>query len=321
MLKHKHLALIILRLFRPNLPTGYIVALVLAVIFWMVDWDAETSNKLYFSFRTVDLPGSKVVWKIAGLVLLFAQGLWLNHIHNVSGIFEERSNTVLLLYILFGSTIPATHSLSAPLIASTFLIPAWQQIFAIYNQHDVYRYDFNAALLAGIAALLYLPSILIVLVLWTALVVIRTIAVKDLIFSLLGMLIPVIYWWFAVFIMDSTFQFEFQQHLYGTYSEWNKTDLILAGVLILIGVLGWGSSMGKVTMRRRNFYLLLIVGLLVGVVPFAAGLQAVYGCIVSSSVVLAPLGATYFNSFNRKWLPEMLVTVWVGFIIAFQLIG
>lgn len=287
----------------------------------MINWEAEVPEKLYFSFQIVTLPGSPMLWKVLGLILLITQGLWLNHIHNVSGIFEERSNTVLLLYVLFASTIPATQNLSAPLLASTFLIPSWQQIFTIYNQHEVHRQDFNAALLAGVAALIYLPSILLVLVLWTALIVIRTITVKDLIFSILGLLLPALYLWFTVFMIDGNFNFSLQEHLYGSYEEWSKTDLILTGLMILIGVLGWGSSMGKVTMRRRNFYLLLIVGLLVGVIPFAAGLQAFYGCIVSLAVVLAPLGATYFNSFNRKWLPELLVTVWVGFIIAFQLIS
>ena len=276
---------------------------------------------LNFSFTTVALPGATWVWKVVGLLLVFAQGMWLNQIHNVTGIFEERSNTVLLMYVLFNSTIPATQGLSPALIAATFLIPAWHQIFLIYNQPDVYKLDFNSGFLIGVAALIYLPSLLMIIVLWTALIVIRTITFKDFTFSLLGLLLPGLYMIAWLILSESSLGFDLFNHLHGGYEDWTKTDLILVGVLLLIGILGWGASLGNVTMRRRNFYLLLIIGLLVGLIPFVTGFKALYGSLVCSSLALAPLAATYFSSFSRKWLPEALVTVWIAFVIAFQLIS
>ena len=143
-----------------------------------------------FSAWINELIPSVFTQNILACILIFLQAAYINRIavkHRIQG-----QNTLWpgLIYILLCSIIPQYTYLSVVLMANTFILAAFSDIFKIYKRPFAVKYIFNSGVFISIAAMLYPPYIAFLLAGFIGLAIIRSFKTKEMLQYLSGVLVP-----------------------------------------------------------------------------------------------------------------------------------
>ncbi len=124
--------------------------------------------------------------------LVFLQAVYINRIvakHRMGGQITLWPG---LLYIILCSIVPQYNYLSAVLIANSFILAAFSDMFKIYKRPFAVKYIFNSGFFISIAAMTYPPYISYLLAGFIGLTIIRSFKAKEMLQYLSGVLVPFI---------------------------------------------------------------------------------------------------------------------------------
>jgi len=127
---------------------------------------------------------------ILACILIFLQAAYINRI-----VVKHRMGSQItlwpgLVYILLCSLIPQFTYLSAVLLANTFILAAFSDIFKIYKRPFAVKFIFNSGFFISIAAMIYPPYISFLLAGFIGLAIIRSFKTKEMLQYLSGVLVP-----------------------------------------------------------------------------------------------------------------------------------
>ena len=253
-----------------------------------------------------------VAFIIAGLVAF----LMVSFNTNVFFI-SERNFLPALLFILLTGIFPGQHVLNPVLPAALFLILGVQRIMYSYRVQGTAFSFFDAGMLIGTGTLFYAGLIWLGLLLIVGIAILRTLNIKEIIISVLGLATPsfVLYGFFYVTgkdmnsIWDSVTYNLFTKDVDFIFSALNIAVLIISGFVILISVVQLLSAINSKKIKSRKTFVLLFWTLLI--------IAAEYFIFKSVSVEIfwvAAIPPTYFLShyfvFSRKKIvPEIMLSV------------
>ena len=135
---------------------------------------------------------SILIQNILACLLIFLQSAYINRIvvkHRIGGQITLWPG---LVYILLCSIVPGYTYLSVVLIANTFILAAFSDIFKIYKRPFAVKYIFNSGVFISLAAMLYPPYIAYLLAGFIGLAIIRSFKTKEMLQYLSGVLTPFI---------------------------------------------------------------------------------------------------------------------------------
>lgn len=313
--------MLFIKVFKSRFPSTIFLGLLMAAGLWLMSFGSEHPASIEFSFFTVPLNGWSWLWRSIGVLLLFVEAFLLNHFINEADIFEERANLVMLLYITIGSISPKVHGLTPVLVANLFSILALGQVLKIYNQQKVFTLDFNTGFLTGMAAICYFPSAVMMISLFVTLALVRSVTPKDVMIGIVGFLVPFIYLYAFQFLFDFNWSSSFDHWLAPSDLACSRELFIGVIIVLVAAVIGWIRSLGKVTMRRRNHYMIIATTLFLMALPIAfykdARLFLFSMAVIPGAVLLVGL----ITSFRRRWMQELIYLCLLGMVISFQLFG
>lgn len=154
------------------------------------DQPAYASDLSPFISWVNELIPSILLQNIIACILVFLQAAYINRIVVKHRMGSEITLWPGLVYILLCSIVPDFTYLSVVLIANTFILAAFSDIFKIYKRPFAVKYIFNSGVFISIAAMIYPPYIAYLLAGFIGLAIIRSFKTKEMLQYLCGVLVP-----------------------------------------------------------------------------------------------------------------------------------
>jgi hypothetical protein len=137
------------------------------------------------------------------LILVVLQAVILFYVYQANGFFG-RSNFLPAIIILLAFSWNVNYqTMHAILPAGVFIILALSSMMVMYGRQAAYHQVFTASFSIGIAALFYIPLAYLLLLIWFTLITYRVSTWREYAISIIGFILPFIYYLSWLFFNDS----------------------------------------------------------------------------------------------------------------------
>lgn len=258
---------------------GYTL-LVRSGIFWSVPAFSETGEMGFFTELVHLLIGDRpLVAAIVAMNLVLLQAILLNNIVNANKISAFNSFFPGLFFVFMASCIPDFLRLSAPMLATTFVLFAIDQLLKTWNaQKEASGRIFNVGFWIAIASLFYMPAIWLLFAAIAGLNLLRGFDLRERLMVFCGLLTPYLLAWTWFFWQDAGGWFwekHFLSHQFGLvdffgvpFSEKLAAKIALLAAAAFVVVLNHGSFYYKKIIQVQKYVGVLNWFLVVSAVIF-----------------------------------------------------
>lgn len=321
-----------LKFFRSSQISAAVVVILIGIGLWLksilqIDnrpFLFDTVNMPFYSYALQLLPNNAIVSRLITFLLVLFAGFYLLRINNHFVLNKQRSYMLPLVLILISSAFYPLQRLNPAVFASFFLVLSIYNIFAIYQKKDALDNIFRASISLGIAYLFYSPMLMVFLILFLGLLLLRSINIREWIVALVGLLLPVLLYLFAMFFIGTSihevfelFKLNLCVHSLSTMpTTIPLAFLVCVGIPFIWSLLYLASNMGaqKNSVRKYqtlNFWLLVFV-----VIAFVAIPNASYELIYLAAIPLSFIFTNLFMNVNVNFISRILfLLLLVGAII------
>ena len=284
----------------------------------------QNDGKLYSSLVAwIGGASGSMIGSIIAFVLLYIQALLLNFLINEYRMTSKQTFLPAMAYMLLTSLLPDWSYLSAPLVASTFIILMYITLFNLYNASNANGKIYNIGLLTGICSFIFFPSVFFSVSIILGIMVLRPLRLNEIVLFLMGVATP--YYFYAVYLFltdqlrpDSLLPVLYVHLPAVKRSLWLVGSTLLLTVPFLIGGYSVQAGMRKMLIQaRKNWSILLLYLLLSFFVPFVNSTDSFHPWVVMA-VPFATFHASAYLNPPRKWLAHFLFFVMLAFILAQQ---
>lgn len=281
-----------LHLIRNNSPYTVIILLIFTLVVKMQvlahpQVVALPAHDVLFSsiVHVVDfiLNGSAFGYTLLAVIMLFAQALYLNTIVAKQRLFNKTSYIPAYTYLLLTSLHPSFSYFSEALLMNWCLLGGIHLLLRFHQTHQPRKDVFNTGFLLALMALFHFSAIGYFLLLFIALILLRSFNPGEWVVTLLGYLTPAYFWVGILFLFDKT----------GMLSQWPHIGLFLpkkvvapvytigliTGLIVLfsLGMYALQSLMAKTSVfNRRNWVMVLFCLFISFVVAMATDISMQY---------------------------------------------
>lgn len=310
----------LLRIFRSQSPLQFILIIPLFLGLWYSSYGngimqipSNFDIGLYgFIFKMVS--PFPVFSSLLALTLISFQTIILNYLL-IKNNLSQRNNLLpsYIFILLTGSTYSLTQ-LSAPLIASLFIMLGLVELLGMYELKDPFKECFNASFFITIASLFYLPAITFFLLIWISFLVYRVLSWREWIISLIGFFSVCIFGWFYFFwnnqvplIWNQIEQFfSFPEHFHVNF---NRFGYFIWGIIALIFLGALSNLMNhineKVIAIRRKIWVIIFMFIIALLSFFYANQQFRFHIIFLTIPATIIINYSMLN--RKKTLPSEII--------------
>lgn len=285
----------------------------------------QTDGPLYTAFiRFIGNSGSGlIIASLLALFLLYVQSLMLNYMINEYRLTNHQTFLPAMAYMLITSLLPEWSYMSAVLLSNSFIILMFIILFSLYNAASGNGKIYNIGLLAGLASYLFFPSVFFSISVMLGLMILRPFRLNELFLLLMGAFTP--YYFYAVYLfLNDHFNIQrFAQSLYVhlpplQHSLWIVAAIVLLCIPFLLGGYYVQLQLRKMLIQaRKNWSILLVYLLLSFVIPFINSAPSFYTWLLAAAPFACFHACAYLYT-PRKWLPSVLFTAALAFILLQQ---
>ncbi len=264
------------------------------------------------------IPG--ILWPLLAYLLVYGQALLFDRHMNRERLLGKAGHLPAMSYLLVTALVPDWWGVSAPLLANTLLLPVITLSTDILNNRKAGTLMFYAGLLTGLAALVHLPSFVLILLPYFAIVSLGPFGMVVWLLALTGFLLPYYYVLSLQFLFSdwdpSALWMAFRPtlpsiHAAGT-GVWTWVALL---VPLAIGLWQMNRQVFRMLIRNRKCWNLFIVQLaLASAVPF---LFPTTGAAIWIAMApgLAPYHANAYFHIRRRWMAELMHLACIGAVV------
>jgi hypothetical protein len=317
-----------IRFFRNTNPFAFIHLPLITLILWSPSFVSQPAinNKhlsLLFDLCTFHLEGIRFVQLIISIILILTGAFLITYIINENEIIEKKSFLPALIYIVLMSNVDNMLTLNPILFANIFLLISISKVIQTYRKESAQSEIFDAAFYLSIASFFYFPCVILFPILVTGLIIYRSLNRRELIITLVGIILPYCFLLTYYFWIDGLADAINRLKVYFTFKEFPTFDLSQAGYFMLIieGLIILfslnkliGNFINAAQRTKKN--LLLFIWILI----FVLG-----SCFISPelnlsyfSMLAIPLSvfiANYFLHMKKIWWGEIMFIVLIVTIL------
>lgn len=262
-----------------------------------------------FSFDSL---GLAVFFLVSNFVFLFFSGVVIinNKISN-DNLFAPFF--MVLLFGLFPKTLLPNSIIYILLLFAVF----YRRLSALSKNQNYILKLFDSGLCIGVMFLLYNWSILYLILVYVALLMFQKITIRKILIPIVGMLVPILFWFTYAFAMEnmSLFYecFEFNLGwLQQTFIENNKFEILGLTILIVLSVLFKLPKMLSVSTLEKQHYTITLFSLILGGIlfvlnPSESGAQILF-VFVPVSIVLGQL----IGNISKRILKDSILVIFIA---------
>ena len=264
--------------------------------------------------------GAPLFFSILTFLLLFTQATLFNRICNYQKILPKPNFLPGMSYILVTSLLPSWNYFSAPLLINSIMIWVFYRMTALYNNTRSDAAIFNIGVLTGVVTLIYLPAMAFLLLVFFALLTMRSFRIREWVMGLLGFTVP---YYFLFIVLFFTNQWSWKNvvpqiifRLPGIPATiWITCGIVLLIVPFMIGGYYVQANLNKMLIQVRKNWSLLLLFLLVGVIIILINHVDFYENWIVTAVPFAAFHAASYYYSTDKILPQVIHWLTVVFIL------
>jgi hypothetical protein len=128
----------------------------------------------------------KLTVVFAQLFLLLVVSVNINRI----GLLSGKNTPVLFVFFLAVNALPGAVTVNPQLFALLFIVPSITVLLLSFKEQNPYQRIFNAGFWAGLAALVYVPALLMLVLAWVALLILRLYNIRLWIINTVALVLP-----------------------------------------------------------------------------------------------------------------------------------
>lgn len=252
-------------------------------------------------------------------VIVLVNAYLINYFFNSNGFYEKNSYIIALLYIVLLSYYRSFYFLDGLLISHTFILFGLIQLYKMEYNTDGRSRTFNSGFFFGIAATFHPPLVLIIPFLWVMITRIRPLIIREIMLSVIGFMVPLLY----AFSANLIFKHEINFNFISSTIRYSQKELIFLVSLVLFVFLVLTSWIGirekalKSSIRfRKNTTILnlfLLFSLCIGTIDWLFFQQYEWFCYTVIPISLF-LPFSYLNV-RYKFISHILFYLTFGFSV------
>ena len=195
----------LLRIFRSQSPIQFLLILPLFAGLWyssfgngLMQPPANFDTGLY-RFIFAQISALPVLTSFIAILLISLQAIVLNYMLIKNNLSLRNNLLPAYIFILLSGSTHSLTQLSAPLIASFFILLGIVELIGMYELKDPFTECFNASFFITIASFFYFPAIAFFLLIWISFLIYRVISWREWIISIVGFFAAALFVWFYFF--------------------------------------------------------------------------------------------------------------------------
>lgn len=324
----------LLKFFKRPLPRVLVVIMLIGVLLWLKGIVNTSTALVDYGeypmplFRLVSfLVGDNfLVSKLVSFLLVATIGLYLIQVNTRHMLLRQRTYLPALFYILLASAFLPLQTINPAVFAALLMVGAIDYLFLANSSNHHLDNLFKAGFLVSLATLFYLPSAIMLIVLFFSIVILNHNGIRPWLSTIFGFVTP---WFFVVFYsyffyddIDGVLRdvllavnalkvsFFFSGIVYRVFYGFLAILLLVGGLYLLISL-----PTQKILIRKHNTILVWIM------VWF--GLVAVFPLFRSSEIqylIAIPISFLFSNFFSmvksRFWGEALFLTLLVLVVVA-----
>jgi len=243
----------------------------------------------------------------------------------------ERSGFLPAFFIvLLCSAQPEYLFFTPPLLSMVFVLVALCKIYATYFSDKNQSKIFDAALFLSVSAIIYFPNILLLISLFVALILLRTISLRDVLVYFTAYFIPLFLFFTALFLDDQLIPFLVKNDFtlllnHGGWSSLQPKTMDWISIAAFVPVLVLGGiqtqvDAGKSLAHVRKFYGTSAILLLSTFLALILCNRFSKTHVLMGAIPAAMYGVNMMRNMKRAWLAELIHVTLLTVIILTYLI-
>jgi len=317
--------------FNSAYPVRYLTALLIALVLWLPSFIlvgyVPIQESLLSHLEPIGFISAHTHFFIWGsFAITYLSAIAINQILKEYDLVSINNTIGLALFIVFASAIPLFTSVNAMTLANLFLILVIQGILRLSHVENPVNVVFNTSLFLGIASLFFTPVFYLILVIWMALVINRHVDIRNLMISLVGLLLPYLFlftWFFWNDSLAGHWHETIRQlaeikllNITASLGIFDMIVLVLSLLILILAVLRAIGRFGEVSIYTRRNMLITLYYLAVSflIILFYSGTMLPLMILIPPTAML--VAATAYDKKNKWW--SFLFTLYFLLIILNQ---
>lgn len=325
----------LIRLARSKSPTILFFLVVITILLW---WSSFTSDEISrFHFHQHQMPLYQLTMRWIGqnaaasvgvaFAILIIQAMIILRFNQQYIFITTQTYLHPLVYLLIASSFVQLQHYHPALPASLFVFLMLDQLFAGYRKRYILNRLFGAGLFAGMATLFYAHAVFFLLLVWFALVILRTFDLREWFVPVLGFAFPMVFVLGYYFYVDHLTLQELWKTVAGSFTAketityYNWSYYLFYGFMAfwwLTASFSMIRKMHKLKIYVRKFHELLwwfFVGtLLLFVLRNPVSVEMLYFTAIPLSFLLAD----HIHSLRNKTFGNIMMLFFIGFLVLIQ---
>lgn len=311
----------LIRIFRSTRILPLILLVILSGAMWMI----SKSD----SYRVVDPNGMPLydlvvnilfrlpAWAgpLLGFLLTGSQAVHLNLVLNKHDVLYKNSWLPALLYVVLIGILPPFLWFHPLLFVNSILIFVLDRLFSLYKNESSMPLAFDAAFLLSMAALFYLPAVVLFLFYFLCMMILRPFSWREWMVGIMGLFLPFFFAFLYYFLKDELQPFyervfisgiKRQIDLQHSFTIEYTLSLVLIGVLFLFSLLRLQVNYFKNVTKSRLIQQLLVLMIPVCLLSVLVSRDELLFRFNTIPLPLSVYLAYYFLSGKKIWLMELM---------------
>ena len=320
----------LIRITKSNYSAQLTLAIMLALGLWIPNFFSDTSPQIadsptfLYSLLFDWVQNHILLAKLIAFVCLILQALMLTELVRAHSL-SKNPMFVGLVYIVLMSAQSDWQIIQPFLISNFFVIAAFSYLFKIYDRKEPYEYVFNATFFLALASLLTASLLPLATIVFWIFILYSVSGWREWLIAIIGFAFPffVLFLWASLTENMDVFS-EFRIPLTALDTFWRMPEIavpmqVFVPIVFLLTVAGLGLSRfqikyNEISQRKKNTAILL--GLLWTFGVMMALSQNVFPLYLATVFVFSAFFiAEWFSQSRRKWLPELMLYVFI--LVAF----
>jgi len=274
--------------------------------------------------RLHDIFHENAAWFVLlSMVLLFTQALGINRIVNRFHLLPRNSFLPAMSYLLITTFFKQWNIFSAALLVNSLMLWALPLMISLYSRDSARDTIFNIGMITGIAALVYFPAIIFLLLIWTTLVITRPFRPAEWVIAVLGLVCP-FYFLSAFLFLTGRLNVLLKIPFAGlSYPRLPQEYLALASMALILLLFAYSlyrlqQQYYKMLIQVRKAWTILLAYILVAIIASFINKAFSINMWIMSMVPFAIFTANAFWNMKRKLLADIIHAALFGFGVAIQ---
>lgn len=308
----------LIKIFKSNQKPISILAVFLSILLWIPSFWVSQHELMLVSSWSFIISNKGLIFLISALII-GGQSIYLNYIVNEFKLLTTQTHLPALFFVLLNAGAYFLLTYTPLLIVNTLLLIVVHQLFLIYNKNNAFTLSFNIGFIISTAALIYFPIVVVLLLLWFTLLYTKPLNWREVIISVLGFLVPIVFFVSYYYLTNQLANFVLID--WNSYRIFNadifigKVSLGFLAVLSFVAVLNMIKTLSGHVVKVKKYIVVVTVMFLVLLLTLFFNSADYLATYLLTTIPLTIVVANYFNEIKRKWLAELLLFLLIGAII------